>query len=303
MTDSKPLWDTHLKQFKDYLVLERGLADNSVEAYLRDAAKLAEYIELLGQKEVTDIIEYDVLGFLGYLTDLGLAAYSQARILSGIKAFFKYLLLENIITTDPTQLIESPRLSRSLPDVLSYPEIVQLLEANDLSTPEGTRNRAMLEVLYSSGLRVSELVDLQITNCFFESGYLRVIGKGSKTRLVPIGGDAVKHIQLYLQHVRSQVLVQNGHEDYVFLNRRGAQLTRVMVFLVIKNLAELAGLQKNVSPHTFRHSFATHLIEGGADLRAVQEMLGHESITTTEIYTHLDREYLREIVKKYHPRA
>ncbi|MCU0339613.1 MAG: site-specific tyrosine recombinase XerD [Spirosomaceae bacterium] len=303
MTDSKLLWDTHLKQFKDYLVLERGLADNSVDAYLRDAAKLAEYIELLGQKEVTDIIEYDVLGFLGYLTDLGLAAYSQARILSGVKAFFKYLLLENIITTDPTQLIESPRLSRPLPDVLSYPEIVQLLEANDLSTPEGTRNRAMLEVLYSSGLRVSELVDLQITNCFFDAGYLRVIGKGSKTRLVPIGSDAVKHTQLYMQHTRSQVLVQNGHEDYVFLNRRGAQLTRVMVFLVIKNLAELAGLQKNVSPHTFRHSFATHLIEGGADLRAVQEMLGHESITTTEIYTHLDREYLREVVKKYHPRA
>lgn len=297
------MWDTHLKQFKDYLILERGLADNSVEAYVRDASKLAEYIELVGEKEVSAIIEYDVLGFLGYLTDLGLAAYSQARILSGVKAFFKYLLLENTISHDPTQLIESPRLSRKLPDVLSYPEIIRLLEANDLSTPEGTRNRAMLEILYSSGLRVSELVDLQITNCFFEAGYLRVIGKGSKTRLVPIGDDAIKHAQLYLKHIRSQVVVQHGHEDYLFLNRRGAQLTRVMVFLVIKNLTELAGLQKNVSPHTFRHSFATHLIEGGADLRAVQEMLGHESITTTEIYTHLDREYLREVVKKYHPRA
>jgi integrase/recombinase XerD len=186
---------------------------------------------------------------------------------------------------------------------LSYPEIIQLLEANDLSKPEGMRNRAMLEVLYSSGLRVSELVDLQITNCYFDAGFLRVIGKGSKTRLVPIGGDAIKQTQLYIQHIRSQVEVQKGHEDFVFLNRRGKQLTRVMVFLIIKDLVEIIGLSKTVSPHTFRHSFATHLIEGGADLRAVQEMLGHESITTTEIYTHLDREYLREVVTKYHPRA
>lgn len=297
------MWEICLKQFKDYLLLERGLADNSVEAYVRDASKLAEYVELLGGKELTEVTELDILGFLGYLHDLGLAAYSQARILSGIKSFFKYLVLENILTLDPTQLIESPQLSRHLPDVLSYPEIIQLLEANDLSTPEGTRNRAMLEVLYSSGLRVSELVDLQITNCYFDAGFLRVIGKGSKTRLVPIGGDAVKQTQMYIQHTRSQIEVEKGHEDFVFLNRRGKQLTRVMVFLIIKNLSELIGLNKNISPHTFRHSFATHLIEGGADLRAVQEMLGHESITTTEIYTHLDREYLREVVTKYHPRA
>lgn len=297
------MWEICLKQFKDYLLLERGLADNSVEAYVRDASKLAEYVELLGGKELTEVTELDILGFLGYLHDLGLAAYSQARILSGIKSFFKYLVLENILTLDPTQLIESPQLSRHLPDVLSYPEIIQLLEANDLSKPEGTRNRAMLEVLYSSGLRVSELVDLQITNCYFDAGFLRVIGKGSKTRLVPIGGDAVKQTQMYIQHTRSQIEVEKGHEDFVFLNRRGKQLTRVMVFLIIKNLAEIIGLNKNISPHTFRHSFATHLIEGGADLRAVQEMLGHESITTTEIYTHLDREYLREVVTKYHPRA
>ncbi len=297
------MWDIYLKQFKDYLLLERGLADNSVEAYVRDAGKLAEYIELLGEKELIEITEFDVLGFLGYLHDLGLAAYSQARILSGIKSFFKYLVLENLLTIDPTQLIESPHLSRHLPDVLTYPEIIQLLEANDLSKPEGMRNRAMLEVLYSSGLRVSELVDLQITNCYFDAGFLRVIGKGSKTRLVPIGADAVRQTQLYVEHIRSHVEVQKGHEDFVFLNRRGKQLTRVMIFLVIKDLVELIGLNKTVSPHTFRHSFATHLIEGGADLRAVQEMLGHESITTTEIYTHLDREYLREVVTKYHPRA
>lgn len=297
------MWDTELKQFKDYLLLERGLADNSVDAYTRDASKLAEYIELIGGKELIAMTELDVLGFLGYLCDLGLAAYSQARILSGIKSFFKYLVLENILPLDPTQLIESPHLARHLPDVLSYPEIIQLLEANDLSTPEGPRNRAMLEVLYSSGLRVSELINLQITNCYFDAGFLRVIGKGSKTRLVPIGSDAIKQTQLYLTHTRSQVEVQKDHEDFVFLNRRGKQLTRVMVFLIVKDLTEKAGLNKTVSPHTFRHSFATHLIEGGADLRAVQEMLGHESITTTEIYTHLDREYLREVVTKYHPRA
>ncbi|MEZ4905109.1 MAG: site-specific tyrosine recombinase XerD [Spirosomataceae bacterium] len=297
------MWEIELKQFKDYLLLERGLADNSVEAYVRDASKLAEYIELLGGKELSEITELDVLSFLGYLYDLGLAAYSQARILSGIKSFFKYLVLENILTLDPTQLIESPHLSRHLPDVLSYPEIIQLLDANDLSTSEGARNRAMLEVLYSSGLRVSELINLQITNCYFDAGFLRVVGKGSKTRLVPIGADAIKHTQLYLTHTRSQVEVQKDHEDFVFLNRRGKQLTRVMIFLIVKDLAGKINLDKTISPHTFRHSFATHLIEGGADLRAVQEMLGHESITTTEIYTHLDREYLREVVTKYHPRA
>lgn len=297
------MWDAYLKHFKDYLMLERGLAENSVEAYVRDATKLSEYMDLLGGKEITEIVEIDILGFLGYLHDLGLAAYSQARMLSGIKAFFGYLVLENILKADPTQLIESPHLSRSLPDVLTYPEIVQILEANDVSTAEGARNRAILEVLYSSGLRVSELVNLQITNCYFDAGFMRVIGKGSKTRLVPIGGDAIKYSLLYIEHTRSLVEVQKGHEDYVFLNRRGKQLTRVMIFLIIKGLVERIGLNKTVSPHTFRHSFATHLIEGGADLRAVQEMLGHESITTTEIYTHLDREYLREVVTKYHPRA
>ena len=286
------------------MLLERGLSPHSVEAYVRDASKLYEFVELKAlEKEPTEIGEPDILDFLQYLTELGLAAPSQARMLSGVKAFYKFLDLQSLLTTDPTQLVEAPKVSRHLPDVLSYPEIEKLLETFDLSTPEGARNRAILEVLYSSGLRVSELTDLQITNCHFDSGFLQVVGKGSKTRLVPIGKDAIKYTQIYLQAIRSQLEVQKGSEDIVFLNRRGKQLTRVMIFLVMKDIAQKAGVTKSVSPHTFRHSFATHLIEGGADLRAVQEMLGHESITTTEIYTHLDREYLQQVVKRYHPRA
>ena len=298
------VWEEQLQEFKNYMLLERGLSPHSVEAYVRDASKLYEFVELKSlEKEPTEILEPDVLDFLQYLTELGLAAPSQARMLSGVKAFYKFLDLQSLLTIDPTQLIEAPKVSRHLPDVLSYPEIEKLLENFDLSTPEGTRNRAILEVLYSSGLRVSELTDLQITNCHFDSGFLQVMGKGSKTRLVPIGQDAIRYTQIYLNAIRSQLDVQKGSEDIVFLNRRGKQLTRVMIFLVIKDIAQKAGVAKNVSPHTFRHSFATHLIEGGADLRAVQEMLGHESITTTEIYTHLDREYLQQVVKRYHPRA
>jgi integrase/recombinase XerD len=242
-------------------------------------------------------------GFLQYVNELGMSAYSQARILSGIKGFYKYLLFEELIDKDPTSLLEGPKLGRKLPDTLSYPEIIKLLEAIDLSSPEGGRNRAMLEVLYSSGLRVSELVELKRNHVYADIGFLRVIGKGNKERLVPVGNDALKYLKIYLEEIRVHVPVQKGFESYAFLNRRGKKLTRVMVFTIIKNLAKIIGLNKTISPHTFRHSFATHLIEGGADLRAVQEMLGHESITTTEIYTHLDRDYLRQVITEFHPRS
>lgn len=245
-------------------------------------------------------------GLLQRINELGMSAYSQARILSGIKAFYKYLLFEELIDKDPTALIEGPKIGRKLPDTLSYPEIEKLLEAIDLSTSEGARNRAILEVLYSSGLRVSELVDLKINNVHFDAGFLQVIGKGNKERLVPIGRDAMKYLTIYLNDVRGKAPhkpVQKGFEATVFLNRNGRKLTRVMIFTIIKNLALSVGLNKVISPHTFRHSFATHLIEGGADLRAVQEMLGHESITTTEIYTHLDRDYLRQVIQEFHPRS
>jgi integrase/recombinase XerD len=298
------MWQSYIKHFKNYLRLERSLSGNSVEAYVRDVEKLEEFLELSKVDLAPARIQEEHLSaFLKYIAELGLAAHSQARMLSGIKAFFKYLLLENEVTEDPTELLESPRLPRKLPDVLSYEEIETMLSAIDHSTPEGTRNRAIMEVLYSSGLRVSELTDLQLTNCHFDIGFLRIIGKGDKMRLVPIGREAVKYTQIYLDHVRGDIAPQKGSEDIVFLNRRGGQLSRVMIFLMIKDTAEKAGIHKNVSPHTFRHSFATHLIEGGASLRAVQEMLGHESITTTEIYTHLDRDYLRQIITEFHPRS
>lgn len=298
------MWQSYIKHFKNYLRLERSLSGNSVEAYVRDVEKLEEFLELSKiDLAPARIQEEHLSAFLKYIAELGLAAHSQARMLSGIKAFFKYLLLENEITEDPTELLESPRLPRKLPDVLSYEEIETMLGAVDHSTPEGTRNRAIMEVLYSSGLRVSELTDLQLTNCHFDIGFLRIIGKGDKMRLVPIGKEAIKYTKIYLDHVRGDIAPQKGSEDIVFLNRRGGQLSRVMIFLMIKDTAEKAGIDKNVSPHTFRHSFATHLIEGGASLRAVQEMLGHESITTTEIYTHLDRDYLRQIITEFHPRS
>ncbi|MGV3602034.1 MAG: site-specific tyrosine recombinase XerD [Dyadobacter fermentans] len=298
------MWQSYIKHFKNYLRLERSLSGNSVEAYVRDVEKLEEFLELSKADLVPARVQEEHLSaFLKYIAELGLAAHSQARMLSGIKAFFKYLLLENEITEDPTELLESPRLPRKLPDVLSYEEIETMLSAIDHSTPEGTRNRAIMEVLYSSGLRVSELTDLQLTNCHFDIGFLRILGKGDKMRLVPIGKEAIKYTQIYLDHVRNDIAPQKGSEDIVFLNRRGGQLSRVMIFLMIKDTAEKAGIHKNVSPHTFRHSFATHLIEGGASLRAVQEMLGHESITTTEIYTHLDRDYLRQIITEFHPRS
>ena len=298
------MWQSYIKHFKNYLRLERSLSDHSVQAYVHDADKLREYLELAEPDLSPEAVrEGHLLGYLKYLTELGLSAHTQARLLSGLKSFFGYLMLEGIISENPTELLEAPRLPRKLPDVLSYPEIERMLEAIDPTTPEGTRNRAMLEVLYSCGLRVSELTSLQLTNCYFDIGFVRVLGKGDKVRLVPIGRDAIRYTQLYIDTVRCHQAVKKDSEDILFLNRRGAQLTRVMIFMIIKDVASAAGIQKNVSPHTFRHSFATHLIEGGASLRAVQEMLGHESITTTEIYTHLDRDYLRQVVTEFHPRA
>lgn len=300
-------WEIHIKHFEHYLKIERSLSVNSIEAYGHDVTLLHQFMLLHYPDMVPQQVQAAHLQeFLQYITELGMSAHSQARILSGVKGFYKYMLYEGLMEQDPTSLIESPKLGRKLPDTLSYPEVEKILEAIDLSTPEGARNRAMLEVLYSSGLRVSELVDLKMHQLYFEAGFLRVVGKGNKERLVPIGRDAMKYTNLYIDEVRGR----NGHrppekgfENYVFLNRLGRKLTRVMVFTIIKNLARQIGLQKTISPHTFRHSFATHLLEGGADLRAVQEMLGHESITTTEIYTHLDRDYLKQVIQDFHPRS
>jgi len=273
-------------------------------AYLRDVRKLEQFFEFKKKNLPPGAVTTQHLkDFLEYLNELGMSAYSQARIISGLRGFFNYLLGEELIQTDPSELIEGPRLGRKLPDTLDYHEIEKILSSIDLSSPEGTRNRAMLEVLYSSGLRVSELVGLKRASIYADIGFLRVIGKGNKERLVPIGKEALKYLNLYLEHVRPQQKIQEGSESFVFLNRRGRPLSRVMVFTIIKNLVAKAGIRKTVSPHTFRHSFATHLIEGGADLRAVQEMLGHESITTTEIYTHLDRDYLKQVIREFHPRS
>lgn len=297
-------WDAHIRGFGNYLRLERSLSGNSVDAYLRDVKKLQQYAALCPKAfTALTVTPAHLQDFLAYLGELGLAAHSQARLLSGLKSFFGFLMAEELIDKDPTELLEGPRLGRSLPDTLDYHEIVRLLEAIDLSTPQGMRNRAMLETLYSSGLRVSELVNLKLNQVLRDAGFLRVLGKGSKERLVPVGDDALKYLQLYVEQVRVQTPPQKGFEAFVFLNRRGRKMTRVFVFLMIKALVAKTGLPKAVSPHTFRHSFATHLLEGGADLRAVQEMLGHESITTTEIYTHLDRDYLKQVVQEFHPRA
>jgi integrase/recombinase XerD len=297
-------WDILIKQFKNYLQLERSLSGNSVEAYVHDIVKLRQFLEIsnpsLSPQKVT---QKELQAFIEDINDLGLAAHSQARILSGIKAFFKFLMIEEEITDDPSALIEGPKLGRKLPDTLHFHEIEELLNAIDLSTPEGTRNRSILETLYSSGLRVTELVELRISNVFFDEGFLKILGKGNKERYVPIGSDAMKYMKIYMDEIRKHMNIQKGYENYVYLNRRGKKLTRVMIFTIIKNLAKEINLNKSISPHTFRHSFATHLIDGGADLRAIQEMLGHASITTTEIYTHLDRDYLKEVIKTFHPRS
>lgn len=296
------MWEGYKKGFKAYLQLEKSLSENSVEAYLHDVELLTQYMQTTGDLKNPDALELkDLQQFVKYIAEMGMSAGSQARIISGLRQFYKYCALEQITKKDPTVLLEAPKLKRKLPDTLSYDEIESIIHQIDLSKPEGGRNKAILETMYSCGLRVSEVTGLKISNLYLDVGFIRVIGKGDKERLVPIGSSAVKYINIYLQNIRTHIQPKKDKEDILFLNRRGTELTRVMIFLIIKELALKAGIQKNISPHTFRHSFATHLVEGGADLRAVQQMLGHESITTTEIYTHLDREYLRKTLEQYHP--
>lgn len=294
-------WDRYIKEFVSYLKIEKGLSDNSIFAYQNDVKKLKNHFEE-SKSDPTKIAYEDLLGFVKELHGLGLSARSQSRIISGIKQFFYFLHLEGDIKENPSDLLEMPKIGRKLPEVLSIEEIDRIIDEVDLSKPEGHRNKAILETLYSCGLRVTELVNLKFEDLFFDEGFIRVIGKGNKQRLVPVSPSVEKEIGIYTKEIRVHQNIQPGQEAYVFLNRRGAALTRVMIFTIIKNLVERAGIKKNVSPHTFRHSFATHLLEGGANLRAIQEMLGHESITTTEIYTHLDQQFLREALISFHPR-
>ena len=296
------MWEPYKKGFKAYLQLERSLAANSIEAYLLDIEKLTSFLLENGiKKNPSEVDLKDLQQFVKWIAELGMTQSSQARIISGLRTFYKYCLLEDISTVDPTTLLEAPKLKRTLPDVLGFDEIENIISQIDVSTAEGTRNKAILETMYSCGLRVSEVVNLKLSQLYLDVEFIKVIGKGNKERLVPIGSSAIKYISIYRNNVRNHITIQKGEEDILFLNRRGKRLTRVMIFLIIKDLVKKAGISKNISPHTFRHSFATHLVEGGADLRAVQEMLGHESITTTEIYTHLDREFLRKTLEKFHP--
>ena len=295
-------WENSIKEFKYYLKVERSLADNSVNAYIRDIRKLADFGSKIKVDEL-NISVNEIREFIADLNSKNISARSQARIISGVKAFFKYLIIEDHITNDPTMLIENPKIGLKLPEVLSVDEIELIISSIDLSNKQGERNRAILETLYSCGLRVTELINLKISNINFKEGYIKVIGKGDKERLTPIGSNALKYISIYVNEVRIHQKISKNHEDFVFLNNRGSKLSRVMIFTLIKRIVDKVGIKKKVSPHTFRHSFATHLIEGGADLRAVQEMLGHESITTTEIYTHLDRDYLRSNIMQFHPRS
>lgn len=296
-------WSSSIKGFKAYLLLEKSLSSNTIEAYIRDVEKLYEFTDYTQlDKNPDELSSKELTNFVYYINDLGLGARSQARIISGIRAFYRYLIMEEILNTDPSELLESPKLKRTLPSVLSYEEISDILSAIDMSLPQSHRNRAMLETLYACGLRVSELISLKISNYYPDEGFIKVVGKGNKERLIPIGSSAIKYIDMYMNTERKHLpKIEKDSSDIMFLNRRGRKMTRVMVFIFIKDYVAKAGITKNISPHTFRHSFATHLIEGGADLRAVQEMLGHESILTTEIYTHVDREYLRDMLLKYHP--
>lgn len=296
------MWESYKTGFKQYLQLEKSLSDNTVQAYLQDIGKLNEYLLLVGAvRSPQQIVLTDLEKFVQWISELGMTPSSQSRIISGLKNFYKYCLQEEIVTKDPTALLEAPKLKRALPDFLSFSEIENIINAIDVSTQEGARNKAILETLYSCGLRVTELVNLKISCLYLDIGFIRVIGKGDKERLVPVGESAIKQINIYKNTIRVHIPIKKDNEDVLFLNRRGRKLSRVMIFMIIKELAKQAGITKNISPHTFRHSFATHLVEGGADLRAVQEMLGHESIITTEIYTHLDREYLRDTLQKFHP--
>lgn len=294
----------YLDDFKSFLQIEKSLSENSVLAYVADVKKLFEFL-LVHRPEhhLTDICLADLKDFIGLISELGISPRSQARIISGIRAFFKYLLMDDLIDNDPSLLLELPTIGKKLPVFLSLEEIDLLENSVDLSKPEGHRNRAIIETMYSCGLRVSELISLKITNLFFDHDFIKVLGKGDKERLVPISEKAKNEIDLYLANYRNHMEVKKGFENYLFLNRRGKKLSREMIFIIVKELAAFAGLDKNISPHTFRHSFATHLVDGGADLRAVQEMLGHESIITTEIYTHLSNEYLRQTIIEFHPRS
>jgi len=296
------MWEPYKKGFKAYLELEKSLSPNSVEAYLRDIERLTMYLQEKGiLMNPAEIKFKDLQLFVKWIAELGMTSTSQARIISGLRAFYKYCVLEDISKTDPTVLLEAPKLKRSLPDVLSFEEIENMIGQIDLSKPEGGRNKAILETMYSCGLRVSEVVNLKISQLYLDLGFIRVLGKGDKERLIPIGSSAIKYITIYKNNIRVHITPKKVNEDVLFLNNRGSKLSRVMIFYIIKDLALKAGIKKTVSPHTFRHSFATHLVEGGADLRAVQEMLGHASITTTEIYTHLDREFLRKTLEQFHP--
>ena len=291
--------NAQIARFRQYLVYEKGLSPKSVEAYLHDVQLLADF---LGEDKIADATFEELQKFLKHLYESDFNARSQARIVSGMRAFYRYLIYANVREDDPTELLDAPKIGMHLPDVLTVEEIQNIMDVIDLSTPEGHRNRAMVEVMYGCGLRVSELVTLRLSNLFFDDGFIKVVGKGNKERLIPIGKTAINAVNQYVEGKRKLLKIKKGEEDYVFLNRRGAHLTREMVFMLVKKWAAAAGIDKTVSPHTFRHSFATHLIEGGADLRAVQEMLGHESITTTEIYTHLDQDYLRTNIALFHPR-
>ncbi len=298
------MWDSYKNRFESYLKLERSLSGNSVLAYLNDVQKLIDFLKTKSQEIYPNDITISLLKeFITWINDLGIHPRSQARLISSLKAFFKYLLFEESISENPAVHLESPKLGRHIPEILSVEEIDKLIDAIDVSVQNGHRNRAIIETLYSCGLRVSELIHLKLSQLFFDLGFIKILGKGNKERLVPIGGKAQKAINLYCKYDRKKLKIQKGHEDYVFLNRRGKQLTRVMIFTIIKELAQKINLQKNISPHTFRHSFASHLIDRGADLRAVQEMLGHSSIMTTEIYTHLDNNYLRSAILEFHPRS
>lgn len=299
------MWEHEIIEYKNFLKLERSLSDNSVSAYVNDINKLTSFLKL-NHKETIEYSNIDsniIQEFVEYLYNLGISSYSQARIISGIKSFFNYLIFEEKIKINPTELIESPKLDKKLPDTLNIDDIENILSSIELNSFEGVRNRAIVETLYSCGLRVSELINLSYQNLYLDIGFIKVIGKASKERLVPIGSSAIKYITIYDKDYRKNIKVKAGNDGFLFLNRRGSKISRNMIFIIIKKIAQKLNLEKKISPHTFRHSFATHMIEGGADLRAVQEMLGHESITTTEIYTHLNKEYLREVVKKYHPRS
>ncbi len=296
-------WNSAINGFEAYLMLERSLSANSIEAYLRDVKKLIEYLDIHELNISPLDIRFNILqDFINWINSLGVAQRSQARIISGIKAFYKYLIMEDIIDNDPTELLEGPKIGRKIPDVLNYEEIEMILNAIDLSSDLGHRNRAIIETLYACGLRVSELINLKLSNYFPDIGFVKVIGKNNKERIVPINDEAIKYIGIYINNYRNKINIKKDNQDFVFLNRRGKKLSRIMIYHIIKELTELAGIKKNISPHTFRHSFATHLVEGGADLRAVQEMLGHESILTTEIYTHLDTTYLKKTILAFHPR-